>query len=63
MGQNVGILDVEEDPLDPVLGTDWIEGASDLVELPLWQCTTQSVVDDLKILLGDFRGLFNPNIS
>ena len=62
MGQDVWVLNVEEDPLDPVLRADRIEGAPDLVELPFRQRATKTVVDDLKILLGDLRSFFDPDV-
>ena len=45
-----------------MLRADRVEGASDLVELPLRQRATKAVVDDLKILLGDLRSFFDPDV-
>ena len=44
MCQHIRIVSIKKDLLYPVVFVHWIEGHSYLVELPLWQFSTQSVI-------------------
>ena len=63
MAQNIVIRNIKKDLLNPVVLVHWVEGQSDLIKLSLGQYATQTVIYYLKVLLGQFSGLFAPNIS
>ena len=60
MCQNIIIWNVKKNLLDPVVLVYWIEGHSDLIELPRWKFTTQSVIYYFNVSLCEFCCFFKP---
>ena len=60
--QDIRVRPVKEHPLDPMILIYWIERHPDLVKLPRGKLSTETVVENLEVILCNLRSFFNPDV-